>query len=224
MKTVGSVLAAAGILVGIWVGLRGIYKPSALVKIVDVHFSSVVADSFGDAKFPVIEVFVHNSGEHAALVTEADFNMLRQWSLVRQFGVAEYLRSSAQYDVVFFPAKDTPYVQTVPVSHMIKPDDSDRITFVLKPEPLKPFEDIYKFDLSLRYDSTKQTAKRTVAVFYSAFDAYRQNLKVIGENTKMIKEEMSGAAWTPMREPHGTRCPVSRVSGRWRSPVPRLDG
>jgi hypothetical protein len=157
-----------------------------------VHFSSVPADSFGSVKLPALEVFLHNTGEHAALITEADFNMLRQWSLVRQFGINEVLVSSAQYDVVFYPAKDTPYAQTVPISHTIKPDDSERLKFILRPEPLKPFEGIYKFELSFRYDSTKETTKRTIAVvmpeltespdyFYSTFDAYRKNLKVSGK-------------------------------------------
>jgi hypothetical protein len=202
MKIVGSVLGAVAAAVGIWAAIRGIYKPAASIGIVDVHFSSAPVDSFGDAKVPVIEVFVHNSGEHAALITEADFNVLRQWSLVRQFAINEVLVSSAQYDVVFYPAKDTPYVQTVPVSHTIKSDESDRLKFVLKPEPLKAFEGIYKFELSLRYNSTRETAKRIIAVvmpeltespeyFYSAFDTYRKNSKVIGKYTEMISQEMN---------------------------------
>jgi hypothetical protein len=78
--------------------------------------------------------------------------VLRQWSLVRQFAINKVLVSSAQYDVVFYPAKDTPYVQIVAVSHTVKPDESDSFKFVLKPDPLKAFEGIHKFELSLRYN------------------------------------------------------------------------
>lgn len=183
-KKIGAVLGAVGTLVTIAVSLISI-KHSASIEIVDVHFSSVPADAWGTL-LPVVDVLVHNTGDHTAVVTQAEFKVIRIWSLMRISNINEFIQSSAQYDVVFYPNKDTPYRQMVPVAHVLKPDESDRFKFVVKSEPLKPFEDIYEFQLSLHFDSKKQTAERTIVLvlpdltanppdyFYSAFEAIRK--------------------------------------------------
>lgn len=180
---VGALVGAAAALAGIAAFLISI-KPAS-IEIVDVHFSSVPADPYGTL-LPVVDVLVRNTGNHTAVITQAEFNVIRIWSLIRIEPINEIIQSSAQYDVVFYPNRDTPYNQMVPVSHVLEPGKSDRFKFVVKSEPLKPFEDIYEFQLSLHFDSKKQTAGRKIVLvlpdltanppdyFYSAFEAIRK--------------------------------------------------
>jgi len=133
-------------------------RAPAKVKLVNAEITNAnTVAHFVHFNLPVIDIIFTNERKKIAVVTAAEVEVRNVWDLVLQFPVMQGLPVSGKYTLQLDPGKAAPYKVEVPISHVLKSDEGDRIQITIGLNPLKPFERFYQLSIRLIYDRDKKT-------------------------------------------------------------------